>query len=139
MTAVDCEISRKDDSIGIPSGFMDLRAGSLPSLHINCRHCRPNCKSKPQIVDDTGKECAVDTEGQVALKVKPVRPIGLFQGYLRKGPSGPELDVEKNEIVFVGDFYLTGDQGYKDASGHIFLVGRADDVISSSGWVLSKC
>jgi acetyl-CoA synthetase len=43
------------------------------------------------------------------------------------------MDKEKNESVFIGDYYLTGDQAYKDESGHVFIVGRADDVISSSG------
>ncbi|OXA55342.1 Acyl-coenzyme A synthetase ACSM3, mitochondrial [Folsomia candida] len=111
MTAVDCEISSKDDSIGIANGFMNIR-----------------------IVDDAGKECPIGTEGQLALRVKPVRPVGLFKGYLKKGANGPELDTEKNSSVFVGDVYLTGDRAYKDDSGHVFLVGRADDVITSAGY-----
>lgn len=37
--------------------------------------------------------------------------------------------------VFVGDYYLTGDRAYMDEDGYIWFVGRADDVILSSGLV----
>ncbi len=36
--------------------------------------------------------------------------------------------------VFRGDFYLTGDQAYRDADGYLWFVGRADDVIISAGY-----
>jgi len=61
-----------------------------------------------------------------------------LSGYLRQGENGPEMDKEKNASVFVGDFYLMGDQGYKDKDGNLIYVGRADDIISSSGYNQSK-
>lgn len=33
-----------------------------------------------QVVDENVNECKPDEEGQVALKVKPTRPVGLFKG-----------------------------------------------------------
>ena len=36
--------------------------------------------------------------------------------------------------VFRGPYYYTGDQGYKDADGYFWFVGRDDDVIKSSGY-----
>lgn len=35
--------------------------------------------------------------------------------------------------VFVGDFYLTGDRAIMDEDDYVWFVGRADDVIISSG------
>jgi acetyl-CoA synthetase/medium-chain acyl-CoA synthetase len=65
-------------------------------------------------------------EGDVAVRVKPVRPPGLFREY--KG------NPEKTAACFRGDWYLTGDRAYVDADGYFWFVGRADDVILSAGY-----
>lgn len=36
--------------------------------------------------------------------------------------------------AFRGNYYYTGDRGYKDEDGYFWFVGRADDVIKSSGY-----
>lgn len=74
------------------------------------------------------------TEGNMALRVKPTWPIGLFKGYMRGGKNGPEFDAEKNRSCFIGDFYNTSDRAYMDADGYVFYVGRSDDVIISAGY-----
>ena len=54
------------------------------------------------------------------------RPFsGLFTSYID--------DDEKTEQTFSGDFYLTGDRGYKDKDGYIWFDARTDDVIISAG------
>ena len=65
-------------------------------------------------------------EGQIAVKVKPRRPLGLLREYWK--------DPEAMERSFVGDWYLTGDKAYKDEDGYFWFVGRADDVIISAGY-----
>jgi hypothetical protein len=35
-----------------------------------------------QIIDENGKECGRYIEGDIAVKVKPKRPVGLFTEYL---------------------------------------------------------
>lgn len=86
------------------------------------------------IIDDDGNELPRNTEGNIAIRVKPNRPVGLFKGYMKSGPNGPELDTEKNDSCFIGDFYNTYDRAYMDNDGYVFYVGRSDDVIISAGY-----
>ncbi len=78
MTAVDCQISTKEDSIGIPNGFMDLRVKLAEDFNQSILY-HENITIF-QIVDEDAKELPIGSEGEVALKVKPVRPLGLFKG-----------------------------------------------------------
>jgi acetyl-CoA synthetase/medium-chain acyl-CoA synthetase len=65
-------------------------------------------------------------EGEIALRVKPRRPIGLFHEYWR--------NPEETAAHFRGDWYLTGDRARRDREGYHWFVGRVDDVIKSSGY-----
>ena len=78
------------------------------------------------IVDEQGNEVPEGEEGQIGVKVKPRRPVGLFQEYWR--------DPEVTKNAFVGDWYLTGDKAFRDEDGYFWFVGRADDVIISAGY-----
>ena len=78
------------------------------------------------IVDDEGNEVPVGEEGQIAVSLKPERPVGLFQEYWK--------DKEAMDRSFLEDWYLTGDKAYKDEDGYYWFVGRADDVIISAGY-----
>jgi acetyl-CoA synthetase len=75
------------------------------------------------IIRDDGSECAADEHGQIAmLRPDPV----MFLGYW----NNPEATQAK----FIGDWMITGDQGYADADGYFHFIGRDDDVISSAGY-----
>ena len=65
-------------------------------------------------------------EGDIAVRVHPQRPVGLFQEYW-KSP-------EETSHSFRGEWYITGDRGMQDADGYFWFVGRADDVIISAGY-----
>ncbi len=100
--------------------------------NFQCLPVRPGSMGKPvpgfqvSIVDDEGKALPQGEEGQIAVKVRPERPVGLFREYWK--------DPEGMARSFVGDWYLTGDKGYQDADGYFWFVGRADDVIISAGY-----
>ena len=100
--------------------------------NFRCLPVRPGSMGKPApgfnvaIVDEDGKELPHGEEGQIAVRVKSERPVGLFREYW-KYPEGMEAS-------FYGDWYLTGDKAYKDADGYFWFVGRADDVIISAGY-----
>jgi acetyl-CoA synthetase len=78
------------------------------------------------VVDDSGQEVPVGQEGDIAVRVAPERPVGLFHGYLN--------DEAANQACRRGDWYITGDRAVKDADGYFWFVGRADDVIKTSGY-----
>ncbi len=97
-----------------------------------CLPVKPGSMGKPipgfqvAILDDDGKELPPGQEGQIAVKVKPQRPVGLFREYWK--------DPEAMARSFQGDWYLTGDKAYRDEDGYFWFVGRADDVIKSAGY-----
>jgi acetyl-CoA synthetase/medium-chain acyl-CoA synthetase len=95
----------------------EVRAGSMG---------KPTPGMPVGLVDETGREVPAGQEGEVALRVKPERPLGLFQEYWQH----PEETAEH----FQGDWYLTGDRATRDADGYFWFVGRKDDVIKSSGY-----
>jgi acetyl-CoA synthetase len=68
---------------------------------------------------------APDVEGQLVLK--PGWP-SMFRGYLH--------DDGRYRSCFVGGWYLTGDLVREDADGYLWFIGRADDVIKSSGHLI---
>lgn len=78
------------------------------------------------VVDEEGNRLPPDTEGDVALRVAEGRPPGLFLGY--------RDDADRTASVFRNGWYLTGDRAMIDADGFFWFVGRADDVILTSGY-----
>jgi acetyl-CoA synthetase/medium-chain acyl-CoA synthetase len=78
------------------------------------------------IIDDHGNVSAPDAEGDIAIRVSPERPLGLFKEYLGNAPA--------TEATIKGQWYLTGDRAYRDKEGYFWFVGRADDVILTSGY-----
>jgi len=63
-----------------------------------------------------------DCEGELALRVGWP---SMFRGYLH--------DDARYRKCFVADWYLSGDLAQRDADGYFWFVGRADDIIKTSG------
>ena len=78
------------------------------------------------VVDDEGTELPDGEEGELAIRVRPERPVGLFTEYWR--------NPEANARSFRGDWYYTGDRVSRDGDGYFWFVGRADDVIISASY-----
>jgi acetyl-CoA synthetase/medium-chain acyl-CoA synthetase len=78
------------------------------------------------LLDDQLNEVPAGIEGEIAIRVKPHRPLGMFREYW--------LNPEENARKFRGDFYLTGDRAIRDDQGYFWFIGRNDDVIKSSGY-----
>jgi acyl-coenzyme A synthetase/AMP-(fatty) acid ligase len=74
------------------------------------------------IIDDEGHELPRGTEGEIGVRVRPERPVGMFQEYWRN----PEATARCHR----GDWYATGDRATMDEDGYLWFVGRADDSAS---------
>jgi len=93
---------------------------------------RPGSMGKPSpaytvdLLDDDLREVPIGQEGEIAVQVRPHRPVGLFREYWR--------NPEENALRFRGDWYLTGDRALRDEDGYFWFVGRGDDVIKSASY-----
>ncbi|WP_300462436.1 AMP-binding protein [Desulfobacula sp.] len=77
------------------------------------------------LVDDDGNEITTpDEPGHIVVKLDKFKSKGLFTEYI----GSPE----KMKLVFIDDYYYTGDRASFDTDGYWWFVGRADDVIKSS-------
>ncbi len=83
-----------------------------------------------RILDEAGLEMGPNQEGAVVLK-GPLPP-GSFPTLWRDH----DRFVEGYWSRYPG-FYLTGDGGYRDADGYVYIMGRIDDVINVAGHRLS--
>jgi len=97
---------------------------------------KPGSAGKPvpgydiQILDPQGNEVPADTEGAVAIRT-PLPP-----GCLPNLWNDTERFITSYLSRFPG-YYFSGDGGYKDADGYVYITGRIDDVINVAGHRLS--
>lgn len=93
---------------------------------------KPGSMGKPapgydiDIIDEDGNSCEVGEEGQIVVKTGRRIPVGMFGGYYR--------DEELTVKVWRDGIYYTGDMAWRDEDGYYWFVGRADDIIKSSGY-----
>jgi acetyl-CoA synthetase len=93
---------------------------------------KPGSMGKPapgydiDLVLEDGTSCGMGEEGQIVVRTDKRKPWGMFDGYYR--------DAALTGSVWHDDIYYTGDVAWKDEDGYFWFVGRADDVIKSSGY-----
>jgi acetyl-CoA synthetase len=93
---------------------------------------KPGSMGKPMpqydihLLKADGSEAKVGEEGQIAIRTDQKKPIGLCCEYYHND--------EETKKSWHDGFYFTGDLAYKDEDGYFWFVGRADDVIKSSGY-----
>ena len=78
------------------------------------------------IVDAEGNRCPAGETGEIVIRTSCAVPCGLYLGYYR----GEEATAES----WHDGLYHTGDTAWRDEDGYYWYVGRADDVIKSSGY-----
>ena len=86
-----------------------------------------NPQFKIDLLDGDGKIVPMGDTGEICVKGDPIgHPIGLFCGYT----DAPE-DTAK---AWHDGYYHTGDLAWKDEEGYFWYLGRADDIIKTSGY-----
>ena len=81
---------------------------------------------KVELLSSDGQPVPVGESGEIVVRVAEGAPCGLFTGYYN--------DPEKTAEVWYDGYYHTGDVAWCDEDGFYWYVGRADDVIKSSGY-----
>jgi acetyl-CoA synthetase/medium-chain acyl-CoA synthetase len=121
---------RKATGVTIRDGYGQtetvLAVGNFPGVEIRQGSMGvPSPIYDVEVVDEDGVVLPAEEEGYVAIRLNP-RPFALFKGYAN--------DPAKTDEVFRNGWYYTGDRARKDEDGYFWFVGRADDVIKSSGY-----
>jgi acetyl-CoA synthetase len=97
---------------------LDIRPGSMgrPLPGVEAAIVRKTSDGSVEAVEEP------DVQGELALR--PGWP-SMFRAYWE--------EPERYRKCFAGGFYLTGDLARRDRDGYFWFVGRADDVIKTSG------
>lgn len=117
-------------AFGLPfhDNWWQTELGAITIANYASMPIKPGSMGKPfpgvtaAIIDDKGKELPDGHEGNLALK--PNFP-SLMQKIWRR--------PNKYKSYFLKGWYISGDRGIKDKDGYFWFVGRADDVIKTSG------
>ncbi|EGD55268.1 propionyl-CoA synthetase [Gordonia neofelifaecis] len=83
-----------------------------------------------QVLDAEGGRLGPNAEGNIVVKL-PMPPGTLA------GLWGDEARFRSSYLNAFPGYYLTGDSGYIDDGGYVFVLGRSDDVINVAGHRLS--
>ena len=121
----------KATGLRIAEGFgqteMTLGIGNLLGTKL-----KPGAMGKPvpgygiDLVDLDGNTVADGVNGEIVIRTGEKAAPGVFLGYYR--------NEEATKNVWHDGLYHTGDLAWRDEDGYYWYVGRADDVIKSSGY-----
>ena len=78
------------------------------------------------LLDSSGHEAEAGDTGEICINIQNGIPCGLAYEYY----NSPEVTAK----TWHDGFYHTGDLAWRDEDGFYWYVGRADDVIKSSGY-----
>ena len=125
------------EAFGLPihDNWWQTETGGIMIANFASMPIKPGSMGKPlpgveaavvrRLPDGSVEVVADDTESELALKRGWP---SMFRAYLH--------EEERYRKCFAGDWYLTGDLAKRDGDGYFWFVGRADDVIKSSGHLI---
>ncbi len=121
------------EKVGVPiyDGYGQTETVNVLA-NFRCLPLKPGSMGKPvpgfsiDVIGEDGIPVPPGTEGDIAIRVKPERPAGLFMEYL--GNAEATMRTVRNE------WYVTGDRAIRDEQGYFWFVGRSDDIILSAGY-----
>ena len=126
------------EAFGLPihDNWWQTETGGIMIANVQALDIRPGSMGKPlpgveaavvQRQPDGGVRVVDDPAQQGELALKRGWP-SMFRAYLNEDA--------RYARCFAGDWYLTGDLARRDADGYFWFVGRADDMIKSSGHLI---
>ena len=117
-------------AFGLPfhDTWWQTETGGMMMVNMPCTDIKVGSMGHPfpgitaGIVDDNGAELPINTEGNLAFK--PGWPSMMAAIWENK---------EKYDSYFINNWYISGDRAWQDKDGYYWFLGRADDVIKTSG------
>ncbi|HEU5303928.1 MAG TPA: acetate--CoA ligase [Gemmatimonadales bacterium] len=126
-----------EEAFGTPfhDNWWQTETGGIMIANCASTPIRPGSMGKPlpgveaAIVQRSGDTVEVVTQPGVQgeLAIRPGWP-SMFRGYWK--------EPDRYRRCFAGGYYLTGDLAKRDADGYFWFIGRADDVIKTSGHLI---
>ena len=123
-----------EKTFGIPilDNWWQTETGGIMIANYPSMKVKPGSMGKPLpglevgIAEIIGNQIQILSEPNLQghLVLKKGFP-SLFRGYLS--------EEERYKKCFIGEWYLSGDLAKKDADGYFWFIGRADDIIKTSG------
>ncbi len=86
----------------------------------------PNPQYEIDLLTPDGRSAEDGEQGQIVIRTDKGKPLGLFKEYYR--------NKQLTDEAWHDGVYYTGDVAWRDEDGYYWFVGRADDVIKSSGY-----
>jgi acetyl-CoA synthetase len=123
---------KENFDITILDNWWQTETGGIMIANYPSMPVKPGSMGKPM----PGVEIAIAAinDDQLTLITQPE-----IQGHLVLKKGFPSLfrayihEEERYKKCFIGDWYLSGDLAKKDADGYFWFIGRADDIIKTSG------
>lgn len=122
------------ENFGVPilDNWWQTETGGIIIANYPSMKVKPGSMGKPlpgievaiAQVEDKALKIITEPNTKGHLVLKKGFP-SLFRTYLH--------DQDRYEKCFIGEWYLSGDLAKKDADGYFWFVGRADDIIKTSG------
>ena len=84
----------------------------------------PAAGPEVSVMNERGEFLAQGETGEIVIKGKNITP-------------GYENNPEANETSFTNSWFRTGDQGYLDSDGYLFITGRLKEIINRGGEKIS--
>jgi long-chain acyl-CoA synthetase len=132
IASAPLNVADKREMLGIcPNAHVVFNYGLTEAM----RTCLNPLRDNPEKLESVGRPspsvevCVADTTGQ------PVKAGEIGEVLIRGGnlASGYWKKDEMWRSRFHGDWYRSGDLGYRDEDGFVFLKGRIDHAINSGG------
>jgi acetyl-CoA synthetase len=119
------------EKFGLPfhDTWWQTEQGGITITNYPVMDIKPGSMGKPlpgvvaAIIDDEGNELGDKEEGNLALLASSVS--SLMKTIWK--------NEEKFNSYFINKWYLSGDRAVRDTDGYYWFIGRADDVINTSG------
>lgn len=120
-------------NVKIIEGYGATENGAIPLCSLP-DHTKVGSIGKPtsiadvKIWDKNNHEVPIGQNGEIVVKEKV--PYSMFLGYYKQ--------PDKTEEAWVGGWFHTGDEGYKDEEGYFYFVDRIKDCIRRRGENISS-